>query len=92
MEDTAILLRQVLLGHAAMAVLALWPALRLLNRAGLPRGWAAALLLPVAGWPVFATYLAFAKWPHLPPKPEKLHPRERLRREREAAAGQGRIG
>lgn len=75
-----------LLEHGLLTLLALWPAQHLLRRAGLPRGWALTLILPVLGWAVFATVLAFRPWPTLPQKPEKLHPRERLRREREAAA------
>lgn len=80
-----------LLIHAALALLALWPALRLLARAGLPRAHAAWLLLPILGWPAFATVLAFRRWPTLPAKAEKLHPREALRRRRDAAAA-GREG
>ncbi|MFM2043734.1 MAG: hypothetical protein RLY86_2310 [Pseudomonadota bacterium] len=76
-----------LLIHGALALLALWPALRLLARAGLPRVHAAWLLLPILGWPAFATVLAFRRWPTLPTKAEKLHPREALRRQRAAAAG-----
>lgn len=75
-----------LLVHAVLAALALWPALRLLRRAGLPVGWTAWLLIPVLGWPIFTSLLAFKRWPSLPPMPEKLHPRERLRRARDAAA------
>lgn len=76
-------LELALLIHVALTLLALWPAVRLLRRAGLPAGHAGWLALPVLGWAVFATYLAFAKWPNLPPRPEKLHPREALRRQRE---------
>lgn len=71
-----------LIVHAITALLALWPARRLLLRAGLPLSWTAWLLLPLFGWAVFATLLAFRTWPTLPPRPEKLHPRERLKRER----------
>lgn len=85
-------LERALMVHAVLTVLALWPAVRLLRRAGLPVGWAGALALPLVGWAVFTTLLAFAKWPALPPKPEKLHPRERLRRERERAAANGTEG
>ncbi|QJE74271.1 hypothetical protein HHL28_15355 [Aerophototrophica crusticola] len=79
-----------LLVHGVLALIGLWPALRLLERAGLPRGWALSLAVPVLGWPAFATLLAFKAWPTLPPREEKLHPRERMRRERAAmAAKQG---
>lgn len=79
--------------HAALTILALWPARQLLRRAGLPAAWMGWLPLPLFGWAVFATLLAFRPWPALPPRPEKLHPRERLRRERAhkaaTAAGEG---
>lgn len=71
--------------HVALALLCLWPAIRLLRRAGLPTVWVAWLIVPVLGWPVFASLLAFRSWPNMPPRPEKLHPREKLRRERAAA-------
>ncbi|MQP64388.1 hypothetical protein GE253_03420 [Niveispirillum sp. SYP-B3756] len=77
-----------LLVHFGLAALAVWPAIRLLGRAGLPRGWVVWLALPVLGWPIFTSLLAFKPWPTLPPRPEKLHPRERLRRARDAAAAQ----
>lgn len=75
-----------LLVHGVLALVGLWPALRLLERAGLPKAWVLWPFLPVLGWPVFATLLAFKAWPALPPREEKLHPRERLRRERAAAS------
>jgi len=77
--------------HTVLTVLALWPARRLLVRAGLPVAWMGWLALPLFGWAVFTTLLAFKTWPNLPPKPEKLHSRERLKRERDrkAAAGEG---
>lgn len=74
-----------LLVHAVVTLLALWPARRLLQRAGLPVVWVGWLALPLFGWAVFATLLAFKTWPNLPPKPEKLHPRERLKREKARA-------
>ncbi|MFV3077952.1 hypothetical protein [Niveispirillum fermenti] len=85
---------QIAMGvHAALTILALWPARQLLRRAGLPAGWMGWLALPLFGWAVFATLLAFRPWPALPARPEKLHPRERLKRERArkaaAAAGEG---
>lgn len=83
-------LEVALLIHVVLTLLALWPAVRLLRRAGLPAGHAGWLALPVLGWAVFATYLAFATWPNLPPRPEKLHPREALRRQREASAAEAR--
>lgn len=74
-----------LLVHALISLLALWPARRLLLRAGLPVAWVVWLILPLFGWAIFATLLAFKTWPTLPPKPEKLHPREKLKREKARA-------
>ncbi len=54
--------------------------------------WIVWLALPLFGWAVFASLLAFKTWPNLPPRPEKLHPRERLKRQRakeQAAKGEG---
>jgi len=78
-------LQQALMLHGAVTLALLWPALRVLRRGGLPALWALWLVPPLVGPAVFATLLAFRPWPTLPPKPEKLHSRERLRREREAA-------
>lgn len=82
-----------LLVHAFLTLAALWPARRLLQRAGLPVAFMGWLALPLLGWAVFAGLLAFKPWPNLPPRPEKLHPRERLKRQRAqeqaAKAGEG---
>lgn len=78
--------------HAVLTLAAFWPARRLMQRAGLPIAWIVWLVLPLFGWAVFASLLAFKTWPNLPPRPEKLHPRERLKRQRakeQAAKGEG---
>lgn len=82
MSDTA----RHLLEHAALVLAALWPADRVLRRAGLPRWWLVWLLPPLVGPGIFATLLAFRAWPNVPPPAKNLHSRERLRREREAGA------
>ncbi len=81
-----------MLVHAVLTLAAVWPARQLLRRAGLPVFWLVWLALPLFGWAVFATLLAFRTWPNLPPRPEKLHPRERLKRQRakdRAVMGEG---
>lgn len=78
--------------HVVLTLAALWPGRRLLHRAGLPVVWLVWLALPLLGWAVFASFLAFRPWPNLPPLPEKLHPRERMKRQRareQAAKGEG---
>lgn len=78
--------------HAVLTLAALWPARRLLQRAGLPVSCMVWLVLPLFGWAIFVSLLAFRTWPNLPPRPEKLHPRERLKRQRakeQAARGEG---
>lgn len=52
--------------HFAVALVAL-PALALIaRRAGLSMAWAALVLLPVIGWPLIGTVLAFKPWPTRP--------------------------
>lgn len=78
--------------HAVLTLAAFWPARRLLQRAGLPAVWIGWLALPLFGWAIFTSLLAFKTWPNLPPRPEKLHPRERLKRQRareQAVKGEG---
>ena len=75
-----------LLVHVGLTLAAVWPAHRLLRRAGLPRWWLMWLALPLAGPAIFATLLAFRRWPNVPPPPPRLHSRERLRRQREGLA------
>ncbi|MFV3127368.1 hypothetical protein [Niveispirillum sp. KHB5.9] len=81
-----------LLVHVFLTLAAIWPARMLLQRAGLPVSLMGWLALPLFGWAIFASFLAFKTWPNLPPLPEKLHPRERLKRQRareQAATGEG---
>lgn len=72
--------------YAVLTALSLWPAWRVVVRAGLPRHWPVWLVLPFLGPVVFAVLLARRPWPVLPKPQPRLHPRERLRREREAAS------
>jgi hypothetical protein len=52
--------------HFFVAALAL-PALALIaRRAGLPMVWAGLVLVPVIGWPLIGTVLAFKPWPSRP--------------------------
>jgi hypothetical protein len=71
--------------HLILSAIAFWPATRVLSRAGLPPAWAGWLLLPGLGMAVFATLLAFRRWPNIPPREKPMHPRERARLAREAA-------
>ncbi|MDE1149214.1 MAG: hypothetical protein PW843_21850 [Azospirillaceae bacterium] len=71
-----------LLIHLAITALLLWPAHRLVVRAGLPRPWPLWLVLPLLGPVIFLYLLAKTPWPALPARAPKLHPRERLKRER----------
>ncbi|MDG3440537.1 hypothetical protein [Nitrospirillum amazonense] len=71
--------------HLGVTALLLWPAHRLVVRAGLPRRWPLWLALPLLGPVIFLVLLARTPWPVLPARQPKMHPRERLKRERAAA-------
>lgn len=62
-------------------LLTFWPALRVLERLGLPRLYAVllplSLLLPLLGHMLLALLLAVRHWPNFPPLP-KPPARERL--------------
>ncbi|MBB6252548.1 hypothetical protein [Nitrospirillum iridis] len=74
-----------LLIHVVVTALLLWPAYRLVRRAGLPRPWPLWLALPLLGPVIFLVLLARTPWPVLPARQPKMHPRERLKRERAAS-------
>jgi hypothetical protein len=65
------------LGLALFALLSLWPARRILRRAGLAAGWCLLVLLPVAGHAALYGVLAFRRWPNRPPAPVKAPPKPR---------------
>jgi predicted PurR-regulated permease PerM len=59
-------------------LLTFWPALKILGRLGLPRTYAAllllSLLLPLLGHMLLALVLAVRPWPHFPPLYPNLRP------------------
>ena len=67
-----------LLQYYVAAIFCLWPAARSLGRMGLPRGAAALLGVPLAGFALLMVFAALKKWPRLPPQPA------RAKREEEA--------
>lgn len=81
-------LQRAVMIHLLMVALLAWPAWRVVVRAGLPRAWPLWLILPFLGPVIFVFLLARRPWPALPRPEPRLHPRERLRRERAAAAAQ----
>lgn len=63
--------RDPLILHLMMAVLAQWPLVRLLRRAGLSRLWSLAMFVPVLGPAVTGSALVFQRWPTMPPAPRR---------------------
>lgn len=60
-----------LMQYYIYALLALYPALRVFKRAGLPVSGALFLLLPWVGFMAVAVRLAFGKWTRVAPLKEK---------------------
>jgi hypothetical protein len=58
--------------HFAVAALAAWPLYRIFRRTGLNPWPVVFLLLPVFGFAIIGSILAFTRWPLVSPrKPEK---------------------
>lgn len=61
-----------------MALLSLYPLMRIYARVGLPRGWAflifSSILIPFSGYLLAVLPLVIFPWPHFPKPPEKTKP------------------
>jgi hypothetical protein len=69
--------------HLIAALICLWPLAHLFRRAGLaPWPAALALLVPFIGPAIALSFLAFQRWPVMPPPPPK-----RVRRQKQPNAG-----
>lgn len=53
--------------YYAVALLMVWPLVRIFRRAGLSPFFAAALIVPMVGLTVVAGILALKPWPAVPP-------------------------
>lgn len=70
--------------HFIVAAIAL-PALVLIaRRAGLPPALAAIVLVPVIGWPLIGTLLAFKPWPARPKDTWRVDDRKKKKRKETA--------
>ena len=54
--------------HFAVAALAAWPLIRIFRRAGLPAWPVAFLIVPILGFAIVGSYLAFQRWPNIAPR------------------------
>ncbi len=54
--------------HFVVAIAVLYPLIRILRRAGLPVWPAVGILVPVIGFALVGSYLAFRPWPAVRPR------------------------
>jgi hypothetical protein len=54
--------------HFALAALAAWPLIRTFRRAGLNPRPVWFLLVPIFGFAIVGSYLAFQRWPDVAPR------------------------
>jgi hypothetical protein len=62
--------------HFALAALAAWPLIRIFRRAGLPAWPVAFLVVPIFGFAIVGSYLAFQRWPNIAPRVMPKPPRK----------------
>jgi hypothetical protein len=61
--------------HFVLAALAAWPLYRIFRRAGLAPWPIAFLILPILGFAIVGSYLAFQRWPNIAPRVAPKPPR-----------------
>jgi hypothetical protein len=54
--------------HFGLAALAAWPLIRIFRRAGLPSWPVVFLAVPIFGFAITGSYLAFQRWPNIAPR------------------------
>jgi hypothetical protein len=54
-----------------VSLISVHPLWRIFRRAGLPAWPALLIFLPIAGWPLVGSMLAFQRWPNIPPRQPK---------------------
>ena len=62
--------------HFALAAIAAWPLTRIFRRAGLNPWPVAFLVLPIFGFAITGSYLAFQRWPNIAPRVAPKPPRK----------------
>ena len=62
--------------HFALAALAAWPLSRIFRRAGLNPWPVAFLVVPIFGFAIAGSYLAFQRWPNIAPRVAPKPPRK----------------
>ena len=54
--------------HFALAAIAAWPLIRIFRRAGLDPKPVWFLVVPIFGFAIVGSYLAFQRWPNIAPR------------------------
>jgi len=63
--------------HFALAAIAAWPLYRIFRRAGLAPWPVAFLVVPIFGFAIVGSYLAFQRWPNIAPRVAPKPPRNK---------------
>jgi hypothetical protein len=61
--------------HFALAAIAAWPMIRIFRRAGLAPWPVVFLVVPILGFAIVGSYLAFQRWPDIAPRVAPKPPR-----------------
>ena len=54
-----------------VSLASLHPLWRIFRRAGLAPWPSLLIFVPIAGWPIVGSFLAFQRWPNIPPRRPK---------------------
>jgi hypothetical protein len=63
--------------HFAIAAIAAWPLVRIFRRAGLAPWPVVFLVVPIFGFAIVGSYLAFQRWPNIAPRVVPKAPRKK---------------
>jgi hypothetical protein len=76
MTDVGFSIAQQWAIHFALAALAAWPLIRIFRRAGLQAWPVVFLVVPIFGFAIVGSYLAFQRWPNIAPRVVPKPPRK----------------